>query len=348
MPFSIVTSKRDASATRRSRTVCAAVSTALRAAASHDSLLVADHLGDAIHALAHDTLLESMQAGRPVRAILAHRQPRAKPGSVRPCPRLAPPSVRGVARHVRHAAPPRPGAGKDRAGARAGGARVPACGAPARRARLGDAAAAGAERERRGRARTRPAGARGGRRTSGGETAGCRSCRAARSARSRSTCSPPSARSRVRSRSSCAERGALDDPARRGRGARDLRRRAGRHATSTRRPRAELVLAELRAPHGGRKTPVNAWWGSFDLAVTLFGEEPSVSLGWWPGRRPTTRKPRSTPTRRPCSRAATGWTRSSASSCCRGTTWSGRPTRTLPRARSWPASRERAFGQAGA
>src|SRR3954449_5035296 len=38
-PFSIVTSSRTTSATRRSRTVLAAGSTALRAAASHDSLL---------------------------------------------------------------------------------------------------------------------------------------------------------------------------------------------------------------------------------------------------------------------------------------------------------------------
>src|SRR4051812_34106888 len=38
-PFSIVTSVRSTSATRRSRTLFAAVSTALRAAASHDSLL---------------------------------------------------------------------------------------------------------------------------------------------------------------------------------------------------------------------------------------------------------------------------------------------------------------------
>ena len=40
--------------------------------------------------------------------------------------------------------------------------------------------------------------------------------------------------------------------------------------------RAALVLAEYRAPYRGRKTPVNAWWGSFDLAVNLFaGDEPT-------------------------------------------------------------------------
>ena len=33
---------------------------------------------------------------------------------------------------------------------------------------------------------------------------------------------------------------------------------------------AALVLAEFRAPYRGRSTPVNAWWGSFDLAVSLF------------------------------------------------------------------------------
>jgi hypothetical protein len=63
---------------------------------------------------------------------------------------------------------------------------------------------------------------------------------------------------------------------------------------------AALVLADFRAPFRGRKTPVNAWWGSFDLAVNLFSglpaEPPSndfimrnamdsqeVTVGWWPG-----------------------------------------------------------------
>ena len=64
--------------------------------------------------------------------------------------------------------------------------------------------------------------------------------------------------------------------------------------------RAALVLAELRAPYRGRSTPVNAWWGSFDLAVSLFSGLPAdppsqdfimrnsmnaqeVAVGWWPG-----------------------------------------------------------------
>jgi len=63
---------------------------------------------------------------------------------------------------------------------------------------------------------------------------------------------------------------------------------------------AALALAEFRAPYRGRSTPVNAWWGSFDLAVSLFSgesaEPPSddfimrnsmdsqeVAVGWWPG-----------------------------------------------------------------
>ena len=41
--------------------------------------------------------------------------------------------------------------------------------------------------------------------------------------------------------------------------------------------RAALVLSVLRAPYRGRSTPVNAWWGSFDLAVSLFsGGRPSL------------------------------------------------------------------------
>lgn len=70
--------------------------------------------------------------------------------------------------------------------------------------------------------------------------------------------------------------------------------------------RAAIVLAELRAPYRGRSTPVNAWWGSFDLAVSLFsglpakppsndfitrnaGDAQQIEVGWWPG---DTRYPR--------------------------------------------------------
>jgi hypothetical protein len=64
--------------------------------------------------------------------------------------------------------------------------------------------------------------------------------------------------------------------------------------------RAALVLAAFRAPFRGRSTPVNAWWGSFDLAVSLFSGLPAdppsqdfimrnamnaqeIAIGWWPG-----------------------------------------------------------------
>ena len=63
---------------------------------------------------------------------------------------------------------------------------------------------------------------------------------------------------------------------------------------------AALVLAAFRAPYRGRSTPINAWWGSFDLAVNLFSGLPAdppsddfimrnamdaqeVAIGWWPG-----------------------------------------------------------------
>ena len=38
---------------------------------------------------------------------------------------------------------------------------------------------------------------------------------------------------------------------------------------------AALALAEFSAPYRGRSTPVNAWWGSFDLAVTLYSGAPA-------------------------------------------------------------------------
>jgi hypothetical protein len=63
---------------------------------------------------------------------------------------------------------------------------------------------------------------------------------------------------------------------------------------------AAIVLEAFRAPFRGRSTPVNAWWGSFDLAVSLFSGVPAeppaedfimrnamdaqeVAVGWWPG-----------------------------------------------------------------
>jgi hypothetical protein len=63
---------------------------------------------------------------------------------------------------------------------------------------------------------------------------------------------------------------------------------------------AALVLAEFRAPFRGRVTPVNAWWGTFDLALGFFNGRPAdppaddfisrnggdselIEIGWWPG-----------------------------------------------------------------
>jgi Family of unknown function (DUF5996) len=63
---------------------------------------------------------------------------------------------------------------------------------------------------------------------------------------------------------------------------------------------AALVLADFRAPFRGRSTPVNAWWGTFDLAINFFSGRPAdppsddfimrnggdaqqISIGWWPG-----------------------------------------------------------------
>ncbi len=77
--------------------------------------------------------------------------------------------------------------------------------------------------------------------------------------------------------------------------------------------RAALVLAAFRAPYRGRSTPVNAWWGSFDLAVSLFSGDPAAppaddficATRWTPRRSRSaggpatgaTGRPRSTPTR---------------------------------------------------
>jgi hypothetical protein len=63
---------------------------------------------------------------------------------------------------------------------------------------------------------------------------------------------------------------------------------------------AALVLAAFRAPYRGRSTPINAWWGTFDLAVHFFSGRPAdppsddfivrnggdaeqIEVGWWPG-----------------------------------------------------------------
>src|ERR1700686_4834609 len=39
---------------------------------------------------------------------------------------------------------------------------------------------------------------------------------------------------------------------------------------------AALTLAAMRPPYRGRSSPVNAWWGTFDLAVSLYSGQPAV------------------------------------------------------------------------
>jgi hypothetical protein len=63
---------------------------------------------------------------------------------------------------------------------------------------------------------------------------------------------------------------------------------------------AALVLSDFRAAFRGRSSRVNAWWGTFDLAVHLFSGRPAdppaddfitrnggdaeqIEIGWWPG-----------------------------------------------------------------
>jgi hypothetical protein len=55
---------------------------------------------------------------------------------------------------------------------------------------------------------------------------------------------------------------------------------------------AGAVLGAFRATHPGHATTVNAWWGSFDLAVSIYVDavtddgmplQREVAVGWWPG-----------------------------------------------------------------
>ena len=119
---------------------------------------------------------------------------------------------------------------------------------------------------------------------------------------------------------------------------------------------AALALAAFRAPYRGRSTPVNAWWGSFDLAVSLFSgqaaEPPAadfitrnsmdaqeVAVGWWPGdaRHPKAAfyayahpAPDGSQMRRCDLRPPTG-TLPSANTSWTGTTSAPAPTRTQTR-----------------
>jgi hypothetical protein len=61
-----------------------------------------------------------------------------------------------------------------------------------------------------------------------------------------------------------------------------------------------LVEREFRAPFRGRASPVNAWWGAFDIAIQLYSGKPAeppaddfisrnggdaelIEITWWPG-----------------------------------------------------------------
>ena len=55
---------------------------------------------------------------------------------------------------------------------------------------------------------------------------------------------------------------------------------------------AAIVLGAFRGTHAGRATQINAWWGSFDIAVSIdldvAGPDGTsiareVTVGWWPG-----------------------------------------------------------------
>jgi hypothetical protein len=123
--------------------------------------------------------------------------------------------------------------------------------------------------------------------------------------------------------------------------------------------RAALVLSALRAPYRGRSSPVNAWWGSFDLAVSLFSGRPAepssgefimrnagnaqqIEVGWWPGdgRYPraaffayATPRPRDSRPRR-CHRRPPAGTPGSVNTCSTGTTPAPVRIPTAPRSSS--------------
>ena len=178
-----------------------------------------------------------------------------------------------------------------------------------------------------------------------------------RSARSRASCWPPCGGSRARWSSTSRRRrlpGRRRSTSDEEHASFDTARVDAYFEAAT---RAAMVLAALRAPYRGRSTPVNAWWGSFDLAVSLFsgksveppgegfiwrnaGDAEQVEVGWWPGDArygraafyayalpaPVgSRTPRSSPPRR------TGMPISASSS------WTGMTSATIPiptRARS--------------
>ena len=162
-------------------------------------------------------------------------------------------------------------------------------------------AAAGARRLGRARRGARPAHPRGRRRAQRRSRAPRRADARpggrrghARAARTRSASSPARARStrrRRRCRGACrSTRTTSTRPT--------TRRRSRPTSPPRRRPRSCWRRSARRT--AGASTPVNAWWGSFDLAVNLFSGAPAeppsddfimrnamdsqeVAVGWWPG-----------------------------------------------------------------
>ena len=119
------------------------------------------------------------------------------------------------------------------------------------------------------------------------------------------------------------------------------------------------MLAALRAPYRGRSSPVNAWWGTFDLAVSLFSGRPvdppsndfimrnsanaeQIEIGWWPGdaRYPHAAffafayPPRRASRRQRVTDGRTLGYRNSASTSSTGTTLASHPTHMRPQSSS--------------
>ena len=181
--------------------------------------------------------------------------------------------LRGLERDLRHAARPHPGARQARGGARAARAAAPARRAAADRARLGDA-----RRCRRPTARARSS----SRSTCTRHEAVVEHSDGRAPARSPLTPDRPVGEVTRELLAAVRELGGAVEIDPTPQEVPWTRRRSTR-TTSTRpttpaqvaayfaaATRAALVLAAFRAPYRGRSTPVNAWWGSFDLAVSLF------------------------------------------------------------------------------
>ena len=86
----------------------------------------------------------------------------------------------------------------------------------------------------------------------------------------------------------------MDGRARRGRGARTPTSRRRSRPISRRRRSAAAALGSDPRALPGPQDALNAWWGSFDLAVSLFSDQQETAIGWWPGTT-ATRRPPSTP-----------------------------------------------------